>query len=206
MFKKFKKVRAIKKAINHTELSIVERSSIVNEVTEKCFINNEYHAEYVKPMFTLSVLRMFTTISPIMIKNEDGTDNEYVDVEKTYAYCVENHIMDYVVDKCKYMYIDDLFSEVCESIEFKKSVVIASTTSLSDQIITSVVDVINEVKTMVSKNQEVFGFINDVKTAESGGLNIIDAVAKQVGEKVASAQKDDKNVQNVLENEQKDVK
>lgn len=149
MFEKFKKRIAIKKAINHTELSIVERSSIVNEVTEKCFIDNDYHPEYVKPMFTLSVLRMFTIISSIMMKNEDGTDNEYVDVEKTYAYCIENHIMDYVVNKCKYMYIDDLFSEVCESIEFKKAMTISTASSVSDSIILSVTSVIDSVRKVV---------------------------------------------------------
>ena len=149
MFENFKKVKAIKKAINHTELSIVERSSIINEVTGKCFIDNEYHPEYVKPMFTLSVLRMFTNISPTMQNNEDGTESKYVDIEKTYAYCVENHVMDYVVNKCKYGYIDDLFAEVCESIEFKKNITISTASSVSDSIILSVTNMIDSIRKMV---------------------------------------------------------
>jgi hypothetical protein len=181
MFENFKKRIAIKKAINHTELSIVERSSIVNEVTEKCFVDNNYHPEYVKPMFTLSVLRMFTTISPIMMKNEDGTDNEYVNVEKTYSYCVENHIMDYVVAKCKYMYLDDLFSEVCESIEFKKAQMIAMTSPLS-ALLTSIKNAVDNMD--MSKAKDIIEMASKMNKA---GLNdsgkIIDAIVKNAQQK-----------------------
>lgn len=188
MFENFKKVRAIKKAINHTELSIIERSSIVNEVTTKCFVDNKYHSEYVKPMFTLSVLRMFTTISPIMMKNENGTDKEYVDVEKTYAYCVENHVMDYVIAKCKYMYIDDLYEECIEAIEFKKAQVLAQTTSLSDQVLNGFVEVLDSVKNAVNnfdmdKGQEVFDFIDKVNKSGATEKTIIDSIVKNATKK-----------------------
>jgi len=200
MFEKIKKVRAIKKAINHTELTIVERSSIVNEVTEKCFIDNNYHPEYVKPMFTLSVLRMFTTISPIMMKNEDGTDNEYVDVEKTYAYCVENHVMDYVVNKCKYGYIDDLFSEVIQSIEFKKAIIISTVSSVSDKVVNGIVEVLDSIHSAVEnmdmgKSKEILDFVSKMSGTKQS--DFVDSIVKNL------PKKNDKNVQNVLANEQK---
>jgi len=201
MFENFKKRIAIKKAINHTELSIVERSSIVNEVTEKCFIDNNYHPEYIKPMFTLSVLRMFTTISPIMLKNEDGTDSEYVDIEKTYAYCVANHVMDYVVNKCKYGYIDDLFSEVCESIEYKKTMTISTASSVSDKVVTGIVDVLDSIHSAVEnmdmgKSKEILDFVSKMNKVPQKQWS--DSIVKNL------PKKNDKNVQNVLANEQKD--
>ena len=145
-----RKKDSISNHVIKTELSIVQRSSIINEVTEKCFINNQYHSEYVTPMFVLSVFRMFTDISPIMLKNDDGSVSEYVDVEATYKYSIDNKVMDTIVDKCKYAYIDNLFLEVLDSIEYKKELLISTASSISDEIILSVTNIINSLKESIN--------------------------------------------------------
>ena len=191
MFENFKKVKAIKKAINHTKLSIVERSSLLNEVLTRCFINDEYHPEYLKPVFTLAVLRSFTTISPTMLKNEDDTVSEYVDVEATYKYCRDNHIMDYIIGKVDYMYIDSIFEECVEAIEFKKAQIIAeisNKSSVSDSIILSVTNVIDSVRKMVenfdpSQYKDVIELVNNANKFNVTKNDFINGIVKNLPKK-----------------------
>jgi len=136
--------------VTKTKLSIDERGSLINRVVNSCFVDTEFHVEMLEPIFQISVMQMFTDKSVITTKaTVDDKEVETLDYNATYEMIQNDNIFNAIKNSLQAYCIEDLHSDVVESLEYKKSQVLASQTSISDPIILSVTNVIDSVRKMV---------------------------------------------------------
>ena len=135
------------------KLTIDQKGSLINRVVNSCFSGSDLHIEMFEPIFAITVMQMLTDKEPITTKATiDNEEVDIIDYNATYEMIEDEDIMSEIknVIERKYLnYIEDLHSDVIESLEYKKSQVLASQTSVSDSIILSVTSVIDSVRKMV---------------------------------------------------------
>lgn len=155
--------------VTKTKLSIDERGRLINRCVNSCFVGNEYHVEMLEPIFQISVMQMFTDKPVITTKaTVDDEEVETLDYNATYEMIQDDNIMseiESVIERKCVGYFEELHSDVIESLEFKKSQVLAQTTSLSDKVVGGIIEVLESIKSAVdsfdmSKSQEILDFVS----------------------------------------------
>jgi type VI protein secretion system component VasK len=190
------------------KLTIDQRGTFIDRVVNSCFNGTNFRVEILEPVFEITVMQMMTdkpliTEKSIVHNDETGEDNEIdvINYNATYEMIENEKVIEQVKDVFdrKYIgYLNQLHSDVIESLEYKKAQMIAMTSPLSS-LLASVKNAVDNMD--MSKAKDIIEMATKMNNA---GLNdsgkIIDAIVKNL------SKNDDKNVQNVLANEQKDVK
>jgi len=139
--------------VSDKKLSIDQRGSLINRVVNSCFSGSDLHIEMLEPIFAITVMQMLTDREPITTKTTiDDKEVDIIDYNATYEMIEDEDIIGQIQNAMyhKYQgYLEELHSDVVESLEYKKSQVLAQTTSVSDSIILSVTNVIDSVRKMV---------------------------------------------------------
>lgn len=171
-----------------TDLSIEEKSAFIDRVVNSVLIDSIYHVEYFEPLFDISILQLCTDI-PVF------KDGENLDIEKTYLLCKALNIKNQVKDIMGVNYIEELYEDTLNSLNFKKQQIITQSTSLSDDIvlrINSVLDGINElldsVKTAVvnfdpSQYKDIMKLAQTANTFGITKEDFIDGIIKNLPKK-----------------------
>lgn len=135
------------------KLSIDQKGTLINRVVNSCFNGSDLHIEMLEPIFAITVMQMLTDREPITAKTTiDDKEVDIIDYNATYEMIEDEDIIGQIQNAMyhKYQgYLESLHSDVVESLEYKKSQVLASQTSVSDSIILSVTNVIDSVRKVV---------------------------------------------------------
>lgn len=224
MFNKKDTIEEVK--INDKKLTINEYRQFIDCVVGSVLIDGELHLENLEPVFLMTVLDMFTS-TPLINKEFDDTDidtipadqkkgkYQIIDFDATYNFCLDNNVLSQVKKVFGEDYIDRLYQDCIDTLEFKKDVVIHKASSVSDEIILSVTGLVNELKDSVAKfnpdnYKDVLPLIQKLNGMKLTQSKVVDTIVKNAkkdaknAQKVASTQNNDDNVQNVVANEQKD--
>jgi len=205
--------------VNENRLSINDYRQFIDCVTGSVLFDNELHLENLEPVFLMTILDMFTS-TPLINKEFDDTDidtipadqkkgkYQIIDFDATYKFCLDNNVLIQVKNSFGEDYIDRLYQDCLDTIEFKKNVVIHKSSSVSDEIVLGVMGLINQLKDSVAKFDpsqytDVIKLAQEMAGKKITNDSLVKATIKNAVKNV-STQKDDKNVQNVLTNEQKD--
>ena len=139
--------------VSDKKLSIDQRGSLINRVVNSCFNGSDLHIEMLEPIFAITVMQMLTDREPITTKTTiDDREVDIIDYNATYEMIEDEDIIGQIQNAMyhKYQgYLEDLHSDVVESLEYKKAQNIAQTSSVSDSIILSVTNVIDSVRKML---------------------------------------------------------
>ena len=115
-------------------MTVEEKGTFVDRVVNSCFDSNDnYHPEFIKSVFQITLLQMLTDIPPFSMKkekvDEDGSPTgekiDIVDIDKTAILCdclnldkaVENRDFQDLYEELRYLVQDKL--------EFKKQQIIS---------------------------------------------------------------------------------
>lgn len=121
--------------VTKTRLSIEEYRQFIDCVSGSVVIENSLHKENFEPVFLMTCLDMFTS-APLIKKETDKDGNELIDFDATYKFCLDNDVISQIKTKVSDEYIEQLYSDCVETIEFKKNVAIAMSSPLSDLLTT----------------------------------------------------------------------
>ena len=168
-----------------TEFSIDERGTFIKRVVDSCFWGTEFHIELLEPVFQITLMQMMTDKAPITTKtNIDGKEIEIIDYNATYKMIQDENIMSQIKDgfgcgifsnTCSY--IDDLYSDVIESLEYKKAQMISMSSPLSD-LLTTIKNVVENMD--MSKATDIIEMASKMNNAgfnDSG--KIIDMIVEK---------------------------
>ena len=143
--KESKEIEVVK--VKTERLTIEEYRNFIDCVSNVVVFDNELHLENLEPVFSITTLNLFTEI-PLIKKVEDDTQ---IDFDANYKFCLDNNVLDQVKEILSEEYINRLYQDCIDTIEFKKAMTIHKASSVSDEIILSVTGLINTVKTAVAK-------------------------------------------------------
>lgn len=178
MFNKNNSTTKIEVTKDH--LTIAEYRQFIDCVSGSVVFNNELHKENFEPVFLMTCLDMFTS-APLIKKETDKDGNELIDFDATYKFCLDNDVISQIKTKVSDEYIEQLYSDCVETIEFKKDVAIAMTSPLS-ALLTSIKNAVDNMD--MSKAKDILEMASKMNNA---GLNdsgkIIDAIVKNAQQK-----------------------
>lgn len=178
----FNKKSSIEKiGIAKTRLTIAEYRQFVDCVSGSVVFSNELHKENFESVFLMTCLDMFTS-TPLIKKDETGKDgNQLIDFEASFEYCKKNKILEQIENKVGIDYLNKLYDDCLETIEFKKEQAIAMSSPLS-ALLTSIKTAVDNMD--MSKAKDILEMASKMNNA---GLNdsgkIIDAIVKNANDK-----------------------
>jgi hypothetical protein len=181
-----------------TDFSIDERGTFISRVVNSCFSGTDFHIEMLEPVFQITLMQMMTDKLPITTKVKvDNNEVEIIDYNATYKMIQDEDIMSQIrnafksgvfSDRCEF--IDDLHSDVIESLEYKKAQMIAMTSPLSS-LLESVKNAVDNFDP--SKYSDIIKLAQNANKFNVTKDDFIDSIVKNLPK-------------NDSKNEQKDVK
>ena len=176
--------------VSDKKLTIDQKGSLINRVVNSCFNGSDLHIEMLEPIFAITVMQMLTDKEPITTKTTiDDKEVDVIDYNATYEMIENEDIMSEIknVIEHKYLnYIEDLHSDVVESLEYKKAQKIAETSSVSDKVVNGIVGVLDAIHSAVEnmdmgKSKEILDFVS--KMGGTKQSDFVDSIVKNLPKK-----------------------
>lgn len=142
-----KKTAIVEVKVNDRRLTIEEYHDFIDCVSNVVVFDNELHLENLEPVFAITTLNLFTE-TPLIKKEEDDTK---IDFNANYDFCINNGVLGQVKNVVGEDYIDRLYQDCLDTIEFNKSMAINRASSVSDKIVLGVMELIDTAKNAIGK-------------------------------------------------------
>jgi len=165
--------------VNENRLSINDYRQFIDCVTGSVLFDDELHLENLEPVFLMTILDMFTS-TPLINKEFDDTDIDTIPVEQkkgkyqvidfdaSYKFCLDNGVLGQVKDVMGEDYINGLYQDCLDTLEFKKDMAINRASSVSDNVVIGIVGVLDAIHSAVEnmdmgKSKEILDFVSKMK-------------------------------------------